>query len=232
MIIPVPSGGGVGNAFAVIGATYPAGSTCTCSNGTKTLKAKDTNGSTMFSIPSTGTWTVTATKGSQTKSVAVSITAAGQVKTVTLSYALYLFQQGLGLTDGYTTASNYPAQFDTTAERLLAKVVSYTTGIYFSPRVARGTYTTLKIRAKVTSAYNNATTSANYYYRIGMSNQDDPLAQYTGGETTMSVIANCKWSALNKEEIFECDISNINTAQFIVIWNHNCTVEIYDVWIE
>lgn len=82
--------------YAVIGVTYPSGSTVTCTNGSKTLKAKDTSGKAMFIIPTKGTWTVKAVKGSQSASKAVSITAEGQVATVKLVYQLYIFKQGQG----------------------------------------------------------------------------------------------------------------------------------------
>ena len=59
--------------FAAIGVTYPAGSTLTCTNGTKTLTAKNTSGQWVFAIPEAGTWTVTATQGPNTKSQSVSI---------------------------------------------------------------------------------------------------------------------------------------------------------------
>ena len=86
---------GSGTPYAVIGATYPAGSTCTCTNGTRTVTLKDTSGTGLFKIPYAGTWTVTATNGTQTKSFAVSITAEGQVEKVTLSYTLYIVQAGV-----------------------------------------------------------------------------------------------------------------------------------------
>lgn len=87
--------GGSGNkVFAVIGVTYPAGSICTCSNGSKTLATKDTSGKAMFIIPSAGTWTVKAVSGSKSKSKAVSITAEGQVETVTLIFETILWEAG------------------------------------------------------------------------------------------------------------------------------------------
>ena len=87
--------GGSGNKiFAVIGVTYPAGSICTCSNGSKTLTTKDTSGKAMFIIPSAGTWTVTAVSGSKSKSKAVSITTEGQVEVVTLIFETILWEAG------------------------------------------------------------------------------------------------------------------------------------------
>lgn len=86
--------GGSGTPFAVIGVTYPEGSTCTCSDGTKTLTAKGTSGRSIFNIPYAATWTVTATNGEKNRSKPVSITAKGQVETVTVSYELLLYKDG------------------------------------------------------------------------------------------------------------------------------------------
>ena len=87
-------GGGI--PYAVIGVTYPEGSICTCTNGTRTLTAKDTGGEAMFIIPSAGTWTVTAVDGDKTASKAVEITAEGQVEAIELSYYLVLFDHNDG----------------------------------------------------------------------------------------------------------------------------------------
>lgn len=89
----VRRGGGV-KLFAAIGVTYPAGSTLTCTNGTKTLRAKTTSGQWVFAISETGTWTVTATDGTKTKSQTVKITSEGQSVNVALTYALILYDAG------------------------------------------------------------------------------------------------------------------------------------------
>lgn len=95
------SGGGV-KLFAAIGVSYPEGSTLTCTNGTKTLKAKTTTGQWVFAIPEAGTWTVTATDGTDTDSQAVSITTEGQFSSVELTYRYYLFMSGEGYPNGHT----------------------------------------------------------------------------------------------------------------------------------
>ena len=89
-------GGGGVKLFAVISVTYPAGSVCTCTKGTKTYKAKDTSGLALFAVPETGEWTVSCTDGDKTKSASVSITTEGQAESVTLTYELYLFKAGEG----------------------------------------------------------------------------------------------------------------------------------------
>ena len=80
--------------FAAIGVTYPEGSTCTCTNGTKTLTAKSTSGQWVFAIPEAGTWTVTATNGTNNKSQSKKITTEGQFETVQLNYRRNLYTNG------------------------------------------------------------------------------------------------------------------------------------------
>lgn len=92
MIIPL--GGGGSKVVASIVVTYPAGSTCTCTLGSKVLTAKDTSGKWVFGLPTTGSWVVKATKGSQSTSKTISITAEGQSTIVTLAYEFYLFNKG------------------------------------------------------------------------------------------------------------------------------------------
>ena len=77
---------------ATINITYPAGSTCTCSDGTTTLSAPDTSGTWACIVPNAGTWTVTSTSETETDSRAVTITTDGQSISVELSYALFLFK--------------------------------------------------------------------------------------------------------------------------------------------
>ena len=92
MIIPL--GGGGSKVVASIVVTYPAGSTCTCTLGSRVLTAKDTSGKWVFGLPSTGNWVVKAVSGSKNKSKTVSITAEGQVKNVTLMFEAILWEAG------------------------------------------------------------------------------------------------------------------------------------------
>ena len=103
-MVGITNSSGIGKIYAVIGVTYPSGSTCTCTNGSKTLTAKNTSGKAIFVIPSAGTWTVTAVSGSKSTSKTVSITAEGQVETVTLMFETILFDGGdnTGVTGGWT----------------------------------------------------------------------------------------------------------------------------------
>lgn len=79
---------------ATINITYPAGSTCTCSDGTTTLSAPDTSGSWTCIVYNAGTWTLSCTDGTDSTSEAVTITTDGQSVSVALSYFLWLYRDG------------------------------------------------------------------------------------------------------------------------------------------
>lgn len=79
---------------ATINVTYPAGSTCTCSDGTTTLSAPDTSGSWTCIVYNAGTWTLSCTDGTDSTSEAVTITTDGQSVSVALSYFLWLYRDG------------------------------------------------------------------------------------------------------------------------------------------
>lgn len=74
--------------YAFIVVSYPAGSVCTCSKGSRTMKAKDTSGVYVFAIPEAGNWTVSASSTAHPTPVTktVSITSYGQSVGVTLAY--------------------------------------------------------------------------------------------------------------------------------------------------
>lgn len=79
---------------ATINITYPAGSTCTCSDGTTTLSAPDTSGTWACIVPNAGTWTAAATDGVENTGESVSITTDGQIVAIELSYLLWLYKSG------------------------------------------------------------------------------------------------------------------------------------------
>lgn len=71
---------------ATINVTYPAGSTCTATDGVTTLTASDTSGTWVCVVPNAGTWTVTTTDGENEKSIDVTITTDGQLEKVEIAY--------------------------------------------------------------------------------------------------------------------------------------------------
>lgn len=103
----VRRGGTGGKVFAFIVVTYPEGSTCTCSDGSKTLRAKDTSGSFAFVVPYAATWTVTCTDGTSISSKTVLISLIGDSVHVVLGYELYLFESGVGYGSNFGWGKKY-----------------------------------------------------------------------------------------------------------------------------
>lgn len=71
---------------STITVTVDSGSTVTATLGS-TVLTKTSNGTAVFTVGKAGTWVIKATKGDQTAEGTVSITASGQSKSLTLSYA-------------------------------------------------------------------------------------------------------------------------------------------------
>lgn len=92
---------------ATINITYPADSTCTCTDGTTTLTAPDTSGTWACVVPNVGTWTVAATDGNDSTNKSVSITADGQTENVVLSYTLVLYEKNGETVDWSYKAYDY-----------------------------------------------------------------------------------------------------------------------------
>lgn len=67
------SGFGGSGGIAFIQVTYPVGSSCTCTNGTRTYRAKDTSGSCVFNVKDPGNWTVSCTDGTDSDSKTVTV---------------------------------------------------------------------------------------------------------------------------------------------------------------
>ncbi len=99
-------GRALSESFAAIAVNYPAGSICTCTNGSKLLKAKDTSGSYLFMIPEAGAWTVSATEGTEIASKTIQITKKYQSEQVNLDFIFYLLNGGdekISITGGWQT---------------------------------------------------------------------------------------------------------------------------------
>lgn len=71
---------------STITVTVDSGSTVTATLGS-TVLTKTSTGTAVFTVGKAGTWVIKATKGDQTAEGTVSITASGQSKSLTLSYA-------------------------------------------------------------------------------------------------------------------------------------------------
>lgn len=159
---------------ATINVTYPAGSTCTCTNGSTVLNStndENTNGSCTFIVPNTGTWTVSCTNGTQTDSQNVEITEEGQTKTITLFYKIYLFNNGdqcSDLTggwvsngnDGYTYSNKSPAISIQDGMIKLYGTSNQNSAIGTNNTIDLAEYTKMYIDWEVLSSYSSTTSAA------------------------------------------------------------------------
>lgn len=144
---------------ATINITYPAGSTCTCSDGATTLSAPDTSGTWACIVPNAGTWTVTSTSGTETDSKDVTITTDGQSTSVELSYALFLFKPNAP-SDIIAGEWEMPANSTVTAEAELTvkSVNNFNSGRIISARtkgqIDMTEYSTLQATCKASGGSN------------------------------------------------------------------------------
>lgn len=82
---------------AAIKVTYSAKFTCTCSDGTTTFtdtNSTDAEKTVIFTVLNKGTWTVTTTNGTYTKSQDVEISTAGVTSSVILTSSGYYYKRG------------------------------------------------------------------------------------------------------------------------------------------
>ena len=89
---------------AYITVNYPVGSICYAACGDLRLTAEDQNGTWRFIVPKEGEWHIVCSLEENSKDAYVNITTNGQEETVTLVYALVLFDNGEWhpMTGGFT----------------------------------------------------------------------------------------------------------------------------------
>lgn len=223
MIGRTNAGGTGGSSFAFIVATYPSGSTCTCSDGTRTLRAKDTVGAFVFNIPYAATWTVSSTNGTDTDSAKVTITTQGQSQQVFLSYKIYLYRAGneySDITGGWYLSSQIGTGGSLTknTDKMIFKanagdgssgsgnIISTKQQISFTNYKSLGFK---KLCAKVKSTVN---AQAGYvtFYEFGLSTTNatsgNPIGQFSLKEEPY----------LSGDHIYEVDISAVGTTKYYV----------------
>lgn len=214
--------------YAMIGVTYPSGSVCTCTNGTLTLTAKGTGGKAIFVIPSAGTWTVKAVKGSKSTSKTVSITAEGQVETVELVYGLYIFKNGSGLTSGYSIKSNSIISAPTVSGDTISWSGDSSSGgvaFYIDPAVALSGYTKLCVDFECSYNY-----GGNYGMGFGVGTDAATSLMITNTSWTAKVTSTAQ-GAIARNTV-QCDISALTDSEYIKVVGSYSAGKIYDIWLE
>lgn len=196
---------------ATINITYPAGSTCTCSDGTTTFTAPDTSGTWVCIVPKAGTWTVSCSNGTQSDSENVSITTDGQSKSIALSYYTTVFDRE---TQSFSDIeSNIHVVDDSTHSPITDK----TTHIQFK---AEGDYPRAwQWETKIDFSKYDKLEVVGYSSRGTFGIADSLISGLNF--TDVYKIASKQFTS--SESVLELDISSINTSGYIGIYANNKT---------
>ena len=186
---------GGGSVYAVIDVTYPEGATCTCTNGTRTLKAKNTSGRFLFAIPKAGEWTVTAEESGVSKSEVVNVIES-KAYIIELMFRTYYFKNGdvSELTGGWTKGA--------TGDELSLRINVRSDG--YSQSDATKTNNTIDF-SKINTVHVVGSLTASGEY----SN-----ANFSVGSAKVSVNGGTNTSNTKKD--FSVDVSNVSSGQITI----------------
>ena len=220
------------SAFGYIIASFPAAAaSCTCSSGGTVLEADAAGlarGQFVFEVPAAGTWTVTISNGTDTKSESASITTAGQAEVVKLSFSLYLFSEGAGVSEGFTFNSVRPGEWTQSNDFIQWSTrVAIGNALYVTPTLDVSNYTTLVFELEGISK-NSGSTVAQTNITIGVG-ADVPKTAADGG--TWAAKTTVAYSTTRA--VYNVDITNITgTAPlYVKITAPLTTGKIYNIYL-
>lgn len=223
-------GGGSGKLFAVIAVTYPAGSTCGITtdftNYSDAIYAKDTSGYWLFTVPYAGNWAVLSFTGtpSNPDKVAykvVNITTKGQSESVTLSYELYIFKSGSGMTSGYSAQFATAISGGSTSSSINTTAITWASNathggnMVISPAVDLSSYNTLHVELDYTGHYDGG------YVTFGV-----------GDSTQGSSFTASKADTYNtSKHTITIDVSKITSKLYIKSASGQSAGRFYNIWL-
>lgn len=231
-IIAIKGSGGGGKLYAAIDVEFPVGSVCTCSKGSKTLRASKTDGNWIFAVPEAGEWTVSITNGSKSKSKIVNITEQYQLEEVKLTYELVLFDSGSKVEWGsivqYSGYDNVSISNKITCGRV-SNVSLRNTGAlaYTTANISLEGYSKLKVRF---------TSLSGISAHIGVADMSNPSSKVT--YSTWAASQACSVANFGSGGVAELDISSLSNSLSVVLGfssvtnetGSNCEVD--KVWLE
>lgn len=209
---------------AYINVTYNEGATCTCSNGSTTLTASDTTGSYKFTVKTSGSWTVTCTKGSKSKSKSVTMATDGQTSTVTLINRLYLYNSGdkcTSVTGGWTTGGD--ATFATSQIQLSSSgTIAYTKT---NNKINTSEYMTAYMVASFNMTLDgNAISGDGTYLFAGLTSAGPPLS----AAASVNIWSN----PLSSDDTYSLDLTSLSGSYNFGVWAGNRASYIDQIYLE
>ena len=214
---------------AYINVTYPAGSTCGITTDPSGLSdviyAGDTSGHWSFTVPYAGTWYVASYIGDISNPdkitlKTVNITADGQSESVTLSYELYIFKSGVGMTSGYS-AKFAAAAGGNTSNSISKDAITWATdaaqggNMVISPAVDLSSYNTLHVELDYTGHYDGG------YVTFGV-----------GNSTLGSSFTASKADTYNtSKHTITIDVSKITSELYIKSTSKQSAGRFYNIWL-
>jgi hypothetical protein len=204
--LPINSGSKL---YAAIRVTYPAGQTCTCSDGSRILKAKDTDGDWLFAVPRAGTWTVT----SGDKSKTVEISREGQSVNVNLDES-HIVLDGEGFAESVTMTALNGGSFKTVSGAVEIYGNGNGNAYFYTGDVDVSKFSLMKVRMK-----------GNTYASFGL-----------GGKTAAPMTYSVQPKANNVEETLSLDLSEVsgtyNPGIYINLYTPEICATVYEWWFE
>lgn len=158
----VRSGGGIKHEYGFWRVSFPAGSSCSITNGTRTYNAPDdavSIGRYTFPIPDRGSWTVSCTDGTHTASKTNSFSNPYTYYVTTLAYELVLFDSGSSSTEWSKSGSTLSISATATS------MAGVTDTVYTKNKISVSGYSTLHFQITSTRQ------TVNGYRRVGLSSK-------------------------------------------------------------
>ncbi len=215
---------------ATINVTYPAGSTCAITtditNYSDAIFAGDTSGYWSFTIPYAGTWLVACFTGDITNPEKlaykiVSIATDGQSESVTLSYELYIFKSGVGMTSGYSAKFAPYFSGGDTSSSINKNAITWATNaaqggnMVISPAVDLSSYNTLHVELDYTGHYDGGYVT----FGVGDSAQGKSFNASTNDTYNTS------------RHTITIDVSAITSNLYIKSYSRQTAGRFYNIWL-
>ena len=214
---------------ATIAVTYPANSTCTCSDGTTTFtdsNTEETEKTVIFTVPNTGNWVISCTDGTESTSETVSITVDGQTAAVKLTYFDGTIYDAGTINVEMEMISSPASEYSVTynASSLTFKYGGGQAAGFLSAKVDVTDYSTLKVSHKG----NNSGAG------LGHVAINDTNTVAYGSQPEAKTAFNHMNSNVNTVEL---DISNFTGEYYVGIWDQRwdsggSSVAVYKIWME